>query len=347
LHVSERNRAYRRQVLMPVVLELQAGGCSNSEIASELNRRSVPGIRTTAPWTGTRNGRTVLKTETHLSRQARAAGLHAHQLRPGQKIPAQARWQHAPRLTDEQVATLDLRQWGVRLDGLIVVDLDTKRDPDAATADFQQLLEEVPGLLGAGLIVESGSRNGARHYYFRLPDGFEGKTGKYGGHIDLLTGNGHQVVGPGSIHPETGYEYRIVSGSFDEIDEAPAALLALIAKPEPQQLPTRTAESLASDGELGEMLSYVANDDVEYDPWLCVGMALHAASDGQAFDLWCRWSEQSAKHVLAGMADKWASFATERDDAIGVSTLRWMAVKGGCRARRADEPAPRVLAQPD
>ena len=54
MHVSERNRAYRRQVLMPVVLELQADGCSNSEIASELNRRSVPGIRTTAPWTGAR-----------------------------------------------------------------------------------------------------------------------------------------------------------------------------------------------------------------------------------------------------------------------------------------------------
>ena len=77
MHVSERVRAYRRQVLMRPILELQADGCTNSEIAAELNRRSVPGIRTTAPWTGTRNGRTVLKTETHLSRQARAGTLAA------------------------------------------------------------------------------------------------------------------------------------------------------------------------------------------------------------------------------------------------------------------------------
>ena len=60
---------------------------------------------------GSRNGYTVLKTETHISHQAHAAGLHVHQLRPGQKIPIQARWQHAPRLTDEQADTLDLRQW--------------------------------------------------------------------------------------------------------------------------------------------------------------------------------------------------------------------------------------------
>lgn len=54
MHVSERNRAYRRQVLMPVVLELQADGCSNSEIASELNRLGVVGIRTKSPWTTAR-----------------------------------------------------------------------------------------------------------------------------------------------------------------------------------------------------------------------------------------------------------------------------------------------------
>lgn len=54
MHVSERVRAYRRQILMPVVLELQADGCSNSEIAAELNRRGVVGIRTKSPWTGAR-----------------------------------------------------------------------------------------------------------------------------------------------------------------------------------------------------------------------------------------------------------------------------------------------------
>ena len=123
--------------------------------------------------------------------------------------------------TDDQVDTLDLRQWGVRLDNLLIVDLDTKRDQDAATADFQQRAAEISAVMDAGRIVESGSRNGARHYYFKLPPSFEGKSGKHGNHIDLLTGNGHQVVGPGSIHPDTGHAYRIISGSFDEIDLAP------------------------------------------------------------------------------------------------------------------------------
>jgi hypothetical protein len=35
-------------------------------------------------------------------------------------------------------------QWGIRLDGLLIVDLDTKRDHDAAVGEFQRLLEEAP-----------------------------------------------------------------------------------------------------------------------------------------------------------------------------------------------------------
>jgi hypothetical protein len=47
-------------------------------------------------------------------------------------------------------------------------------------------------------------------------------------------------------------------------------------------LPVRD-EPLASAGELGEMLSYVdASVADDYASWVSVGMALFAASDGQA-----------------------------------------------------------------
>jgi predicted P-loop ATPase len=41
---------------------------------------------------------------------------------------------------------------------------------------------------------------------------------------------GRQLVGPGSIHPDSGREYAVASGSPDKIAEAPAALLALIRR---------------------------------------------------------------------------------------------------------------------
>ena len=49
-------------------------------------------------------------------------------------------------------------------------------------------------------------------------------------------------------------------------------------------------------------------DDLDYDDWLRVGMAIYHQTEGEGYDMWLRWSEQSPKHDVRQMKTKWRSF---------------------------------------
>ncbi len=54
---------------------------------------------------------------------------------------------------------------------------------------------------------------GARHLYYRLPDGavIRNSAGRIAAHVDVR-GEGGQLVYPGSIHPDTGKAYQWAPG---------------------------------------------------------------------------------------------------------------------------------------
>jgi Bifunctional DNA primase/polymerase, N-terminal len=60
--------------------------------------------------------------------------------------------------------------------------------------------------------VETGRRDGGRHFYFRPPKGWKLRQGKdaLGPGVDVMFWHKY-VVGPGSIHPETGQTYRVLN----------------------------------------------------------------------------------------------------------------------------------------
>lgn len=69
---------------------------------------------------------------------------------------------------------------------------------------------------------------GEAHFYFKKPPGIQiKKTARAYPGIEFIT-KGDYVLGPWSIHPETGNPYVIFSGSLNDIQDAPAELLALI-----------------------------------------------------------------------------------------------------------------------
>jgi hypothetical protein len=49
-------------------------------------------------------------------------------------------------------------------------------------------------------------------------------------------------------------------------------------------------------------------NDLDYDDWLRVGMALYHQTEGNGYEKWLRWSEQSPKHDARQMKTKWRSF---------------------------------------
>ena len=85
-----------------------------------------------------------------------------------------------------------------------------------------------------------------------------------------------------------------------------------------------------------EALSYIPNEDLCYDEWIRVGLALFAAVGGQGRVLWEEWSALAAKNDAAFSSDKWDSFSEVRS--ITVGTLFWLARSNGWRVEKPHRP---------
>lgn len=168
---------------------------------------------------------------------------------------------------------------------------------------------------------------------------------------------GQQFVGFG-IHPETMSQYVWPDrGPLDvpvaELPIARAKECAAFIKQAESLLRAAGGESRAERREIerkgfkaagigrdatpsretvAEALAHIPNDDIPYDDWIRVGLALHAALGTQARDLWEDWSAQSNKNEAAFTAGKWDTFADVRR--ITVGTLFWLAHQNGWRQPR-------------
>ena len=245
------------------------------------------------------------------------------------KHPRVSNWQHTPHWSEEQFETMVLMKqfktgYGVLLRGFLVIDVDAR---NGGVASFMKLLEAVPELAGAGLVVNTGSGGGSKHYYFKVPEGVSlvVKLNEYPG-LDFKSGAAF-VVGPGSMH-SSGRPYEIAIGSPDDIDMVPEKLLEMLRVPERHRADLGGKTVDVNELELAEMLSHVPNNDLDYEEWIKIGMALHHATGGAAFDLWDRWSQQSQKYDDTSMPYKWHSFGKSANP-VTLGTLVHYAERGG------------------
>ena len=245
------------------------------------------------------------------------------------KHPLVSNWQHTPHWSEEQMELMEMTDqfktgYGILLrDGLLVVDVDARNN---GLQSYDKLLEKIPSVAGAGLIVNTGSGGGSRHLFFKAPPGMAlmTKHPDYPG-IDFKNGASY-VVGPGSLHA-SGKRYEIAYGSPEEIDDAPAELIALLQKPERHRAELGNRMVDVSHEDLADMVKYVAGFD-DYEVWVRVGMALHHASGGTAIEVWDQWSSQSAKYNSDEIPRKWHSFGKGANP-VTLGTLAFYAEQGG------------------
>ena len=244
------------------------------------------------------------------------------------KHPRVSNWQHTPHWSEEQFETMELMKqfktgYGVLLRGFLVVDVDAR---NGGVESFLKLVEVVPELMGSGLIVNTGSGGGSKHYYFKVPEdvALVVKLADYPG-LDFKSGAAF-VVGPGSMH-SSGRPYEIAIGSPDDIDYLPDKLLEMLRVPERHRADLGGKIVDVNERELAEMLSHIRDCD-DYEVWVKIGMALHHATGGSAFDLWNRWSQQSTKYDAEIMDTKWHSFGRSANP-VTLGTLVHYAEQGG------------------
>lgn len=75
-------------------------------------------------------------------------------------------------------------------------------------------------------------------------------------------------------------------------------------------------------------LEVMTNEDVAWDDWVRVGLAVRAAAGERAeecFEAFEKWSEKSEKHVPEACREAWEHWGRSPGDRVGFGTLRWLA----------------------
>ena len=260
--------------------------------------------------------------------EGRGCGCYNPECKAAGKHPISTGWQHTPVISEQELdaqieSDLYDSGYGIICDGIVVLDFDAR---NGGNESHQRLLEKVPKISGSGLIVETGSGGGSKHFYFKIPEGVSlvSKHHDYAG-LDIKTSG--FVVGAGSKHV-SGNKYKIVAGSVADIDYAPPELIELLLKPEFHRKIHDDRAVDVSDELISSLLDHI-DPDTDYDTWIKCGMAIHDATDGTGEHHWDIWSSRGTKYEgQQDIANHWYSFGKSTNP-VRLGTLIYLAQENG------------------
>ena len=281
------------------------------------------------------------------------AGYSILPIAPGAKCPGQYSnsngWRGLTdwvRFCDRQPTALELEIWsgwpgcGIGIPGGRAVGIDI----DVLDSDVALQIEALAQAeLGATPAIRIG-RNPKRLLVYRAKAVFQ----KFALHPIEVIAHGGQFVAY-AIHPDTGEPYRWPVEDLSEIELASlptvteescrrfldAAIRLVPPELRQSQLgPDRHAEYYYAPGgdlrgtlpAVGAALSFIANDDLPYDDWIRIGMALKGGLGEAGWPLFQAWSGGSSKDKPETTAKAWRSLKPNR---IGAGTIYGYALERG------------------
>ena len=245
------------------------------------------------------------------------------------KHPKTKHWQYTQPFSDEQLEEMEQdgffqSGYGVLVtENLLVIDVDAR---NGGVESYAKLVEAVPEIAGAGLIVETGSGNGSKHLFFKNSASSQALSSKLSDYPGIDFKSSGFVVGAGSNH-KSGNKYNVLIGSPSDIGEAPSLLIKLLGR-------SRTV-SLGNDNDMSlddyvEALNFIS-PSCDYDTWNSIGMAIHHATGGskEGLKIYDKWSKSSEKYKKNEPAQKWHSYGKEKNNPITAATLIFIAQQNG------------------
>ncbi|MGN6704396.1 MAG: bifunctional DNA primase/polymerase [Burkholderiaceae bacterium] len=251
------------------------------------------------------------------------------------KHPIRANWQHQSLVDSASVN--DIWRVHYRCNGLgwaldadhIVIDVD-KRSGGLQSLDKLQKDLSIDLFAECSAIVKTGG--GGWHFYFRK-NGHENlgwKIKDYPG-IDIKQAGGFVVIA-GSVHSSgSDYEFLSFDKSFTHaLTAIPESLAVLLTRTYSEHRAKAREAGTGDLEEIADMLAALPNN-LSYDEWIAVGMAIHTMTDGspEGFNLWEQWSGKSPKYKSNYGEKKWFSFGKYSGTPVGSGTLVKMATDAG------------------
>lgn len=244
------------------------------------------------------------------------------------KHPISKGWQNTPEWDEDQLSTMEMAGqfstgFGVLCNGYLIIDIDAR---NGGVESWRKLDHDLQGaLMDCNFIVKTGSGGDSRHLYFKAPEGVSltTKHSMYPGIDFKSTG---YVVGAGSMHL-SGAIYEILSGSLEDISEAPLSLIDILRRKDLHRAEYNGRQVDVADKDIITMLDFV-DPDINRDSWCKVGMAIHDATNGEGLELWDLWSAKGSKYRGINEVSKtWDSFG--KKEGITIGTLVYLAEANG------------------
>ncbi len=253
--------------------------------------------------------------------------LNVIPLKYGTKIPVKGcNWRDETVPVD--MSTINTQSFGVALvlgkkSGIVALDLDD---------DIDHLHEKVLEIAGLSPIAKKGKKGAT--YFYRYNGEGKHQYNKNGVCVLDLLGEGAYTVLPPSIHPDTKEPYRYMGArGLHEISIIELPFLPTDFKEQLDVLfgkvkPELNKKSKVVDEEIHKALSFINNppNELSYDEWLSVGMALKSEYGEGGLELWYEVSGHSPKSTGKSIPHKWASFT---DGGITIATVYKLAMDNG------------------
>lgn len=219
-----------------------------------------------------------------------------------------------------------------REDGVFAIDIDMHGDANGF--DNLHRLEEENEDLPKCPIQETP--NGGKHYLFKWQENAACTTNKIAPAIDTRGGTdnackGHIVAWPSTID---GKKYNWVQGG-DVPDIPPWVMdrMGVMWKPSRygrgnENVGDEDCEKILPVEQITRMLSHINVNDLDYDSWLKVGMAIKSQyTDDEGLQIWDSWSKSGLRYKDNECKIRWGGFSLE--GSVRAGTLFYYAKEGG------------------
>jgi hypothetical protein len=200
---------------------------------------------------------------------------------------------------------------------IFIVEADTMKGHGVDGIASLKQLEAEYGKLPPTLMAMSPS--GSLHYYFKHPGAdfyVKNSTSELAPGVDVR-GDGGMVIAPPTVRKDGRYQWL---NSLD-VAEPPRWLLEKVILRKDTSHEKGDAQVDATT--VMEQLRVIPNDDLDWESWNRIGMAIWAATGGSdaGFAAFDQWSQKSKKYNAGTTRKKWNDISSCPPDRIGAGTL--------------------------
>ena len=216
--------------------------------------------------------------------------------------------------------------------GVMAVDIDAK--PVGGTtglAEIQKIISK-EGPMPPG--PRQRTPSGGFHYLYEWQDNAASSSSKIANGVDTRGGTADRCTGHIVVFPSVFNGKMYVWEEGGEVPAMPEWVSTALGQPWREKKKEEVEKKEVPVSQINRMLTIIDPDNLSYEDWVRVGMALKSTCGDDGLELWDEWSSGGSRRKAGECGFRWKSF--DDDGPVGFGTLLFMAKEAGWRPLPGD-----------